>query len=102
MNDLISRSALLEEVRLSKRGIGKCTNHDYLVGYMSALSSVEGQIAAAPAVDAEVVRCSNCVNREISPFTPKRMYCHALNVSLPSNLDFYCALGTKMDAEVEG
>ena len=55
-NDLISRSALLEEVRLAKRGIGKRANYDYLVGYVSALSGVEGRIADAPAVDAEPVR----------------------------------------------
>ena len=56
-NDLISRAALLEKVRLCKESVSACANHDYLVGYASALSGVEGQIAIEPAVDAEPVRC---------------------------------------------
>lgn len=52
MNDLISRSALRKEVRRCKEAVGKCANHDYMVGYASALSGFEGQIAEAPAVAA--------------------------------------------------
>ena len=53
---LIDADALLEEIRPCKKAITKCANHDYLVGYASALSGVEGQIAVAPTIDAEPVR----------------------------------------------
>lgn len=46
----------MEHVRICKEAVSACANHDYMVGYASALSGVEGQICAAPAVDAEPVR----------------------------------------------
>jgi len=57
---LISADALAEEIAKVKRCI-RSENSDYLTGYISALSGVEGQIAYMPTVDAvEVVRCENC------------------------------------------
>lgn len=107
-NDLISRSALLKEVRRCKEAVETCANHDYMVGYASALSGVEGQVADAPAVDAApvrhgrweyvrtdryngefaVLRCSNCghTNYAIADYIRNGKWCP------------YC--GCKMDAEV--
>lgn len=102
MNDLISRSALLQEVRRCKEAVGACANHDYMVGYASALSGVEGQIADAPAVDAvEVVRCKDCRHRWDEMRCP--MYdmsgCFApLDMSTDEG---FCNYGAKRDAEVQ-
>lgn len=60
MDDMISRSALLKHVRICKEAVSACANHDYMVGYASALSGMEGQICAAPAVDVEPVRYGRC------------------------------------------
>ena len=93
-NDLISRSFLLDR-------IGK--HRYYSVDPFDQRGKIRDIIALVPYVDAvEVVRCKDCVNREISPINPRRMYCHGLDVSLPTDLEFYCARGVKMDAEVEG
>jgi hypothetical protein len=57
MNDLISRSALLEE--LSKGTI--VTDDLYGMGIMAGNDHAMKKIEAAPAVDAvEVVRCKDC------------------------------------------
>ena len=55
-SDLISRSELLEKIRICRKAVGDCANHDYMIGYVSALSGVEGQICAEPDVDAAPVR----------------------------------------------
>lgn len=62
-NDLISRSVLLEKIRICKKAVSDCANYDYLIGYASALSGVEGQISAEPAVDAEPVRHGRWIER---------------------------------------
>ena len=55
-NDLISRKKLRLVIRNVKETAELFSNDDYRVGYISALSLVEGLLADAPAVDAEPVR----------------------------------------------
>ena len=50
--DLISRTAMAEEVGQLKSIIKECTNTDYYKGYVCALSGVEGMIAQQPTIDA--------------------------------------------------
>ena len=52
MMDLISRTAIAEEVGQLKSIIKECTNADYYKGYVCALSGVEGMIAQQPTIDA--------------------------------------------------
>lgn len=116
-NDLISRSALEKDYRRQFESVYKNIRDtvmpsDFYItrkaAYDKELIRLEMEafceyLQARPTIDAvEVVRCRDCVNREISPINPQRMYCHGLDVSLPTNLDFYCARGVKMDAEVKG
>lgn len=55
-NDLISRSALLEEIKLQKWYAGEMQNQSYRTAYIVSLSMLEGKIAEIPAADAETVR----------------------------------------------
>ena len=56
----------------------------------------------APCVYAvEVVRCGNCMHREVFFNDPTLMFCHKWLRTMETDLNFYCAHGTKMDAEVE-
>lgn len=49
-----------EQIAHVKRNV-KSENSAYLIGYISALSTVEGMIASLPSADVvEVVRCKNC------------------------------------------
>lgn len=106
---LIDADALLEEIRPCKKAITKCANHDYLVGYASALSGVEGQIAVAPTIDAEPVRHGRWrhTTREDSDWggTFHRYTCSACSWSMgdnPYGWGNYCPnCGTKMDEEVQ-
>ena len=45
-------------------------NSDYLTGYISALSVVEGEIAEQPAADVAPVRHGEWANEETAVFTP--------------------------------
>ena len=54
----------MEKVHNCKQAVSACTNNDYLVGYASALSGVEGQLAAEPAIDAEPVRHGRWIRTE--------------------------------------
>jgi hypothetical protein len=57
----------------------------------------------SPTIDAvEVVRCRDCMHREINAVNPNWMYCHRIVSSMKFDPDFYCAYGKKMDAEVSG
>lgn len=54
---------LKKQIADFKRAVNsvKPMNSDYLTGYISALSVIEGEIAEQPAADvAEVVRCKDC------------------------------------------
>lgn len=67
MNDLISRSALLE--RLAFKRMGSMQRNTY-----PGLESAIAQVKKAPAVDAvEVVRCENCVHQQKEWHSDKRM-----------------------------
>ena len=50
----------------------------------------------------EVVRCGNCKHREVFLNDPAQMFCHKWLRTMPTDLNFFCAHGAKMDAEVEG
>ena len=65
MNDLISRSALLEQVKAIHRAVDTSeVNLSYDTGFHSATSQIQGLIASMPAVDAvPVVRCGECRRR---------------------------------------
>ena len=58
---------LKKQIADFKRAVNsvKPMNSDYLTGYISALSVVEGAIAEQPAADVvEVVRCKDCKYRK--------------------------------------
>ena len=58
---------LKKQIADFKRSVNavKPINSDYLTGYISALSVVEGAIAEQPAADVvEVVRCKDCKYRK--------------------------------------
>lgn len=55
-NDLIRRETLYFAVRNVKKTAELFSNDDYRIGYISALSLIEGILADAPAVDAEPVK----------------------------------------------
>lgn len=90
-NDLISREKLRLVIRNIKKKADLFSNDDYRVGYISALSLVEGLLADAPAVDAEPVRhgrwvavktpygrkmeCSRCRNHDNVQTAIKGNYC---------------------------
>lgn len=89
-NDLISKSALLELAHNHVGGTVDCND-----------------IARFPAVDAvEVVRCKDCKHGMFTKFRkgePELITCTHKNMfPLRVTLEFYCAYGAKMDAEVEG
>ena len=68
----------------------KPMNSDYLTGYISALSVIEGVIAEQPIADvAKVVRCKDCVH-----FRTKPNYCGKLAVDDVEE-DFYCCYGER-------
>lgn len=134
MNDLISRSALLEEYRDFK-DMDCPSGHTVTADYMIELAE------DAPAVDAvspgvleqykwerdtaiaqleelgigfgqkkpdmvEVVRCRDCKHGMFTKFSkgePELITCTHKNMfPLRVTLEFYCAYGAKMNAEVEG
>lgn len=55
-SDLISRTALLEEIKLQKWHAGEIQNQSYRTGFIASLSILEGKITEIPVVDAEPVR----------------------------------------------
>lgn len=100
MDDLISRSALYEKVHQCNVAINACVNQDYLIGYASALSGVEGQIAAEIAVDAEPVRHGYWIPQDN---THTKFMCSDCKGRNHDGSGKYCSeCGCKMDAEVEG
>lgn len=100
MNDLISRSALLEviaEAFFKTDPTGE-EQHGYL--------ACSRMVREFPAVDAvEVVRCRDCKHGMITKFgneEPMITTCTHRNMfPLRIRPEFYCAYGAKMDAEVQ-
>lgn len=94
-NDLISRSALLEEFEWLKKNTG-AYNHPAIDDHIQRIKN-------APAVDAEpVVRCKDC--RKGKYIDSRTILCASQKLC-PTRVepDFFCADGErKMDAEVEG
>lgn len=95
--DLISRSALLKKVRICKEAVGTCANHDYMIGYASAMSGVEGQICEEPAIDAEyVVHCRDCKHLTRSPWNnPEFGWCKLYGHN--RKMDYYCASASAVE-----
>lgn len=50
----------------------------------------------------EVVQCRDCKYREVFFNDPTQMFCHQWLRTMQTDLNFFCAHGAKMDAEVEG
>ena len=106
-NDLISRSALLEDLQeyLNQEATANMTFTDMGEGIDLSMERVK----EAPAVDAvEVVRCKDCLNamkmpecvREYFGYREDALDCGmGCGVVLP---DDYCSKGCEADAEVEG
>ena len=87
-NDLISRSALLDAM----------PKNDELLSF-----EVRRVICNAPAVDAEVVRCKDCMHTTRSKVNPEKIICCLTLMCGTTEPDFFCAHGKhKMNAEVEG
>ena len=107
MKDLISREALRDEVRTLKVEAEPFQNSAYKTGYISALSTVEGVLAYADAV--EVVRCKDCVYRGNASKCPMCFLeyfdsfetDYGMDCTLTDNTtdDGFCHKGAKMDKE---
>lgn len=88
--DLISRSALLEE-------ISKCTiipDDLYSMGIMAGVDAIKKKVENAPAVDAvEVVKCRDCKYRD-----PENHHCdHGTGTMIyfPRKPDDFCSYGER-------
>ena len=82
---------LKKQIADFKRSVNavKPINSDYLTGYISALSVVEGAIAEQPAADVvEVVRCKDCKYRKCLPLFIWKMLCVFANLMKPKNGGF--------------
>ena len=95
MNDLISRSALLEQVKAIHKAVDTCeVNLSYDTGFHSATSQIQGLIAYMPAVDAvEVVRCKDCKQNEIMKYGCLYSWCKYLGKSVMD--DNFCSYGER-------
>ena len=77
----------------------KPMNSDYLTGYISALSVVEGAIAEQPTADVvEVVRCKNCKFRKTENCA---MYyeCECGEQHTWENDDDFCSCGERKELD---
>ena len=103
-NDLISRSALLEQISVELERLETDNDRLWEINrkYHAGMAIVNGIVINAPAVDAvEVVRCKDCKAFGKSPWGHFRMgWCmiHGCH----HGQDYYCASGKRRDAEVEG
>lgn len=105
-NDLISRSALLKQMKR----IMFDTPLVYQIDAKSACETIEALVDVAPAVDAvEVVRCKDCKHSAIDNYTKCRM-CILNGEVRPNghiwfgtvvNDDRFCSYGENMDAEAK-
>lgn len=96
-NDLISRTALLKEIKLQKSYAGEMRQQSYRTGFIVSLSMLEGKIAEIPVVDAEPVRYGQWLDTPIGLI--KCSECgYAFN--LVEMVTHYCPnCGTRMGAE---
>lgn len=101
MSDLISRTAIAEEVGQLKSIIKECTNTDYYKGYVCALSGVEGMIAQQPTIDAVPVVRGNWERVSDSPkiYIRRCSVCSRDSYTCFSERDYnFCPwCGAKMD-----
>ena len=86
--------AILDEIRALKRSAEKFGNHDYMTGYVSALSALEGFIAGLPAVDAVPVVHAHWIDRDGKTWCSE---CGASNKAY--NPPFCPHCGAKMDGD---
>ena len=89
---------LKKQIADFKRAVNsvKPMNSDYLTGYISALSVVEGAIAEQPATDVvEVVRCKDCEHYETGKdYEP---YCNHINGLDEAKDNDYCSYGERKE-----
>lgn len=93
---------LKKQITDFKRAVNsvKPMNSDYLTGYISALSAVEGAIAEQPAADVvKVVMCKDCKRyTDFNMYNRKRLefhYCDKFgNIMLESD---FCSYGERKD-----
>ena len=75
-------------------------NSDYLTGYISALSVIEGVIAEQPIADvAKVVRCKDCKHKFVEydgTFTCN-IFSNCYGLPYRINLDDFCSRGERRE-----
>ena len=97
MPKFIDITKIKNQIADFKRAV-PCSNSDYLNGYISALSSVEGMIAETPTADViEVVRCVECRNLDfVETSRGSAWRCRRNMVTEPYiHPDCYCCYGEK-------
>ena len=109
MSRYIDVTELSKHISDFKRAVNSF-NSDYLIGYISALSVVEGMIANTPTADVvEVVRCKDCKKWEQYENTSGAGYCHNKKYCLTygtmlerkftpiTNPDDFCSYGERKE-----
>ena len=84
-----------------KRAV-KSENSDYLTGYISALSAVEGMIAGQPAADvAPVVRCKDCKCAQTNNFgvSSNIVLCCLETSKSVRQMDDFCSYGERKELD---
>lgn len=94
MDDLISRSALLQDIEESIVFSGRS---DETSAEMRGAHKVVDRIKAAPTVDAvEVVRCRECKNYKLNKYSGEDdMWCMCWSDWLPTEPDDFCSYGER-------
>ena len=92
MPKFIDITKIKNQIADFKRAV-PCSNSDYLNGYISALSVVEGMIAETPTADVVgVVRCKDCGSYN-------KHYGECTRNGSHLGEDGFCSCGAKMDKE---
>ncbi len=98
---------LKKQIADFKRAVNavKPMNSDYLTGYISALSVVEGAIAEQPDADVvEVVRCKDCKHL-FQDLSERKVHLCMRNINRFSskavNLDDFCSFGERKELDNE-